>query len=66
MGVTKVELFEIIRKEHFQHQKSIRQIARAQRVHRRLVRQALLSGNAHPSSNKTPTSCPTVNEQIFA
>jgi hypothetical protein len=35
--VTKVELFEIIRKEHLIQGKSIRRIARERAVHRRLV-----------------------------
>ena len=42
----KVELFEIIRKEHFVQQKSIRQIANELKIHRRLVRQAI--SNAVP------------------
>jgi len=39
--VTKVELFEIIRKDHFIHGKSVRRIARDRSIHRRLVRQAI-------------------------
>jgi hypothetical protein len=35
-----VELFEIIRKDNFHQQKSIRQLARDHGVHRRTVRQA--------------------------
>jgi hypothetical protein len=41
--VTRVELFEIIRREHFVHGRSIRDIAREHHVHRRVVRQALAS-----------------------
>jgi hypothetical protein len=41
--VTKVELFEVIRRDHFIQGKGIRRIAREQRVHRRLVRQAIES-----------------------
>lgn len=41
--MTKVELFEHIRKEHFVNGKSIRQIAKELRVHRRMVRQAISS-----------------------
>jgi len=39
--VTKVELFEIIRKEHFIQGKGIRRISRERSIHRRLVRQAI-------------------------
>ena len=39
--MTKVELFEIIRKEHFTQGKGIRRIARERSIHRRLVRQAI-------------------------
>jgi len=39
--VTRVELFELIRRDHLVHQKSIREIARTHGVHRRVVRQAL-------------------------
>ena len=37
----KLELFEQIRKAHFNQNKSIRQIAKEQKVHRRTVRQAI-------------------------
>ncbi len=43
LGVTKVELFEFIRKEHFNQGKSIRRIAREQKIHRRTVRLAIES-----------------------
>ncbi len=49
--VTKVELFEFIRKEYFNQRKSIRQIAKEQRVHRRQVRRAI--ENAVPPTRKT-------------
>lgn len=39
--MTKVEQFDLIRREHFLHGKSVRQIAKQHRVHRRMVRQAL-------------------------
>lgn len=39
--MTKVELFDLIRREHFLHGKSVRQISKQQRVHRRMVRQAI-------------------------
>jgi transposase len=48
--VSKVELFEVIRREHFIQGKGIRRIAREQGVHRRLVRQAI--GNALPPARK--------------
>jgi len=38
-----VELFEIVRRDHVVHQKSMRKIARERSVHRRVVRQALRS-----------------------
>ena len=40
--VTKVELFETIRKKFFHHQKTIRQIAKEEQVHRRTVRRQLI------------------------
>lgn len=46
----KVELFEIIRKEHFVQGKSIREIARQRNIHRRQVRQAVK--NAVPPKRK--------------
>ncbi len=48
--MTKVELFEAIRKEHFIEDKSIRGIARERRIHRRTVRQAI--DNAIPPARK--------------
>lgn len=53
-----MEQFEIIRKEHFLHEKSIREIAREQGVHRRVVRQAL--GEARPPERKSVERAPTV------
>jgi transposase len=48
--VTKVELFEVIRKEHIIEGESIRGIARRRRIHRRMVRQAIK--NAIPPKPK--------------
>jgi hypothetical protein len=48
--VTKVELFEIIRRDHHVYGKSIRTIAEERSVHRRTVRQAL--ANAIPPKRK--------------
>lgn len=42
-GVTRVEQFDLIRREHFLHGKSIRQIAKQYQIHRRSVKQALIS-----------------------
>jgi len=50
--VTKVELFEDIRKRHLVHEQSIRGIAEELHVHRRMVRQALES--AVPPARKQP------------
>jgi transposase len=50
--VTKVELFEIIRKDYFHQQKSIRQLAKDHGVHRRTVRQAI--AHAKPPERKRP------------
>jgi len=43
LGVTRVEQFDLIRREHFLHGKSIRQIAKQYQIHRRTVKQALIS-----------------------
>ncbi len=48
--MTKVELFEFIRKEYFNQHKSIRQIAKEQHIHRRQVRRAI--ENAVPPARK--------------
>jgi hypothetical protein len=56
--VTKVELFEAIRKDHLLEGESIRAIARDRHVHRRTVRQAI--DNALPPPRKTITREPTV------
>jgi transposase len=58
-----VELFEFIRKEHFNQGKSIRQISKEQKIHRRMVRQALL--NAIPPTRKSYSRhSPILSEQI--
>jgi transposase len=46
--MTRVELYERIRREHLVHGKSIRQVAREQHVHRRDVRRAI-SGQPPPA-----------------
>ncbi len=56
--MTKVELFELIRRDYYVDGQSIRTIARQRRVHRRTVRQALAS--ALPSPRKTPKREPKV------
>ena len=56
--MTKVELFEAIRKGHYVEGESIRGIAREQHVHRRTVRQAL--ENAIPPPRKPIIREPTV------
>lgn len=56
--VTRMEQYEIIRREHFLHEKSIREIAREQGVHRRVVRQAL--AGARPPSRKVVERAPAV------
>lgn len=50
-----MELFENIRKEYFNHKKSIRTIARNYGIHRRQVRQAL--SNAIPPERKRSKRC---------
>ena len=54
----KVELFELIRRDHEVNGQSIRAIARQRQVHRRLVRQALAT--AVPPSRKAPQREPRV------
>ena len=56
--MTRVEQFEVIRREHYVHGKGIRQVAREHGVHRRTVRQALAS--AIPPSRKPPKREPWV------
>jgi hypothetical protein len=56
--MTRVELFEAIRRDHEIHGKSIREIARERSVHRRAVRQAL--DNAVPPKRKRPKRSPPV------
>jgi transposase len=63
--VTKVELFECIRRDHFRERKSIRKIAKERQLHRRQVRQAI--ENAIPPKRKTSTrSAPLFSEAIKA
>ena len=61
--MTKVELFEDIRKRHFVHEQSIRGIAQALHVHRRMVRQALES--SVPPARKQPERQPPVLTHAF-
>lgn len=51
-----MELFEIIRKDYFHQQKSIRQLARDHGVHRRTVRQAIANANP-PERKRAGRSC---------
>lgn len=51
--MTRVELFEHIRRGHFLEKKSIRALARTYRVHRRTVKQAIMS--AIPPMRKLPS-----------
>jgi len=61
--MTKVELFEAIRRDKFVHGKGIRQIARERQLHRRMVREALMS--AVPRPRKAPERKPTVLTQAL-
>lgn len=54
--MTKVELFELIRKDYHHHHKSIRCIARERHIHRRTVRQALESA-VPPKRKKSGRKC---------
>ena len=56
--MTKVELFESIRRDYFVKKHSIRDIARRYKIHRRVVRQAIQ--NAVPQKCKRPNRKPTV------
>jgi transposase len=56
--VSKVELFELIRRDYYVDGQSLRAIAQARGVHRRTVRQALAS--ARPAPRKAPVREPTV------
>lgn len=56
--MTKVELFELIRRDHYVDGQSRRAIAQARGVHRRTVRQALAS--ARPAPRKAPVREPKV------
>lgn len=61
--MTKVELFEDIRKRHFVHEQSIRGIASELHVHRRMVRHAL--EGAVPPARKQPEREPLVLTRSF-
>ena len=61
--MTKVELFEVIRKAHFVQGKSIRSIARDHSVHRRVVRQALENA-LPPSRAKVERKCSVLTPNI--
>lgn len=67
MRLKKVELFENIRKNYFNDKKSIRGIARSYGIHRRQVRQAILSA-VPPERIATIRSCsvllPILREEI--
>lgn len=59
--MTKVELYELIRKEHFNEGTSQRQISRDQHVHRRNIREAIQS--AEPPERKNPVrQCPVLGQ----
>ena len=61
--MNKVELFEVIRREHFIHHKRIRQIARELGVHRRTVRQALANA-APPPRKPVQRAAPVLTEAL--
>jgi transposase len=61
--VTKVELFELIRRDHYVEGYSIRHIARQRQVHRRVVRQALAA--ALPPSRKVVVREPWVLTRVL-
>ena len=54
MVATKVELFELIRRDSWHGGLSVRALAGKYGVHRRLVREALM--HAEPDPRKTPCS----------
>lgn len=56
--MSKVELFELIRRDHYIHGHGIRRIARERGIHRRLVRQALSA--ALPPPRRSPVREPQV------
>ena len=56
--MSKVELFELIRRDHYIHGPGIRRIAREWGIHRRLVRQALSA--ALPPRRRSPVREPQV------
>lgn len=61
--MTKVELFEAIRRDARVHGRSIRQIARERGIHRRMVRQAL-SDAVPPPRRATHRTPPVLTEQM--
>jgi DNA-binding FadR family transcriptional regulator len=56
VAATKVELFELIRRDSWREGLSVRALARKYGVHRRLVREALT--RAEPDPRKTPERGP--------
>lgn len=65
--MTKVELFEAIRRDKHVHGKSKREIARMRGVHRRTVRQALKSASPPPrkrTEREPPILTPSMRRQI--
>lgn len=61
--MTKVELFEFIRKEHFNQGKGIRKIAREQKIHRRMIRQAIESATP-PKRKEVQRSCTVLTQAL--
>lgn len=67
--MTKVELFEAIRRDKHVHGKSMREISRTRGVHRRRVRQALESAIPPPrkrTEREAPILTPSMRRQIDA
>ena len=60
--MTKVELFEVIRRDKIVHGKGIRQIARERGIHRRMVREALESAIPKPRKRLERASPVLTNE----
>lgn len=58
-----MELFEIIRKDYFHQQKSIRQLAKDHGVHRRMVRQAIASA-IPPKRKQVGRSCSVLSSSL--
>lgn len=61
--MTKVELFEAIRRDHYVYELSIREIARRRHVHRRTVRQALRSA-VPPARRRPQRDCPVLTREL--